>query len=315
MFGYNNIIEKGEPQVKEPIDSCLDNFHELPPYTQRNVEGSDCIVVEHFLSDEECDAIVEACEGVGYTYWHQMNHEEQRDEAKSNEKTNSVRIVDTIEATFPRLSDVLTKRVMEIVRLEPKRFSPQMDNAEALFERDIEGTWMPHALSPNLLLGKYNAGGHFMPHVDGSTIVDLNTRSMYTLLVYLNDVDSGGETFLLSGDQCSVTYLDPQTNTLRGNPDARTGAIKPKKGSAAFFYHSLLHEGAPVLAGVKYICRADLLYRRTPPILTAPEDVKAFELYENARLEESKGNVMEACRMFQKVRNLSRGVAELYQLD
>lgn len=155
-----------------------------------------------------------------------------------------------------------------------------------------------------------------MPHIDGSTIVDLNTRSMYTLLIYLNDVNVGGETFLLSGDQCKITKMDEKDHTLRGREEARISAIKPAKGTAAFFYHNLLHEAAPVGEGeVKYICRADLLYQRDPPILTSTEDQEAFELYERSRIEESKGNALEACKMFQKIRTISRGVAELYLID
>lgn len=315
MFSYNNIIEKGEPAEKDCIDTCLDSFHTLPPFAQHSLPGVDCIEVENFLSHEECDALIAAAEKVGYSYWHQKNHDDRNGEEKSDEKTKAVRIVDTIEASFPRLSQLLTDRIAKVAELVPKAFSPDMENADELFERDLVGEWKPYKLSDNLLLGRYHPGGHFMPHIDGSTIVDLNTRSMYTLLIYLNDVEEGGETYLLSGDQCNSTYFDEESKSLRGKHEARAGAVHPKKGSAAFFYHSLLHEASPVIAGQKYICRADLLYKRTPPILTAPDDLKAFQLYEKARITESEGNAMEACKMFQRVRSLSRGVAELYQLD
>lgn len=318
MFSYNNIIEKGEPPVKDPIEKCLDECvqEDCSKASQFRVPGADCIVVENFLSDEECDAIINACESVGYTYWRQRHHNEDEESSTASEKeSKEVRVVNTIEGRFPKLSQRLTERILSAVHLDPKVFHEDMECAEDLYERDLEGEWIPHALSENLLMGRYGPGGHFMPHVDGSTIEDLNTRSMYTLLIYLNDVVDGGETFLLSGDQCKVTVLDEKTNTLRGNPEARIGAVKPKKGSAAFFYHSLLHEASPVGSGFKYICRADLLYRRNPPILTAPKDVEAFALYEKARILESSGKAGEACEMFQRIRRLSRGVAELYQLD
>lgn len=315
MFSYNNIIEKGEPDDIQPIEEALEQLKsekENPIVSQQKLLGADCIVVDNFLSADECDAIVHACETVGFTFWAQKNH---YDEKEHDENTETVRNVDTIEAKFPKLSSVLTDRIQKIVNLEPKFFSPEMELADELFERDLVGEWRPYSLSENLLLGRYHPGGHFMPHIDGSTIVDLNTRSMYTLLVYLNDVEEGGETFLLSGDQCKVTSFDVESGTLRGNKESRIGCVYPRKGSAAFFYHSLLHEGAPVVRGVKYICRADLLYRRHPPILASPKDVEAFRLYEKARMEESNGNVVEACKMFQLVRKISRGVAELYQID
>lgn len=154
-----------------------------------------------------------------------------------------------------------------------------------------------------------------MPHVDGSTIVDLNTRSFYTLLIYLNDCPAGGHTYMFAGEQCNVMFLDKDTHKYRGGEANRVGDVRPKKGRAAFFYYSLLHEGAPVEEGLKYICRADLLYRRTPAVLDTPKDREAFELFQQARVAESNGDAMRACEMFRRVGKLSKGVAALYQLD
>lgn len=317
MFSYNNIIEKGEPEHKEVIDHALDGMTEVPQPTLVPMgDGStDCIVLENVLTHEECDLLVQACEKVGYSFWHQKDHNDVDGEAKCDEASKAVRVVDTIEANFPHLSAKLYERVSRVVNLDPKTFAPDMANADDLYERDIEGTWVPHALSENLLFGRYHPGGHFMPHVDGSTIVDLNTRSFYTLLIYLNDVPQGGETFVFSGEQCRVMYLDQEDHKYRGSAAQRVGAVHPRKGSAAFFYYSLLHEGAPVREGTKYICRADLLYRRTPAIFTSEVDIKAFDLYQEARLAESSGDAQRACQLFRRVGKLSKGVAALYQID
>lgn len=154
-----------------------------------------------------------------------------------------------------------------------------------------------------------------MPHVDGSTVVDLNTRSFYTLLVYLNDCPAGGHTYLFAGDSCHVTFLDEQSHKYRGSAESRVGAVQPKTGRAALFYYNLLHEAAPVQEGLKYICRADVLYRRVPPILDSPMDREAFELYQAARSMEANGDAMGACEAFRRVRKLSEGVAALYQIN
>ncbi|KPI89348.1 hypothetical protein ABL78_1577 [Leptomonas seymouri] len=317
MFSYNNIIEKGEPDDKEIIDHALDEMTEVPEPTLVPMgDGStDCIVLENVLTHEECDQLIKACERVGYSFWHQKNHNDVDGEANCSDASKAVRVVDTIEANFPHLSAKLYERISRVVNLEPKVFTEDMPNADELYERDIEGTWVPHALSENLLFGRYHPGGHFMPHVDGSTIVDLNTRSFYTLLLYLNDVPHGGETFIFSGEQCKVMYLDEKSHTYRGCAAQRVGAVHPKKGSAAFFYYSLLHEAAPVEEGQKYICRADLLYRRTPAIYTSEADIKAFNLYQEARLAESSGDAQRACELFQRVGKLSKGVAAIYQID
>lgn len=318
MFSYNNIVEKGAPADRDIIDKALsDAAHGSAPssVTQSRADPRvDCVVVDNFLSPEECDVLMAACEKTGYSFWRQLVHADTDGESTCDEASKAVRVVDTIEASFPTLSRTIYERIAAVVDLQPKSFAPNMPDAD-LYERDIEGTWVPHALSENLLFGRYSPGGHFMPHVDGSVIADLNTRSFYTLLIYLNDCPAGGETYLFSGDQFEVMFLDREANKYRGSTESRVAAVTPKKGRVAFFYYNLLHEGAPVGEGLKYICRADLLYRRTPAILDGPKDREAFALYEKARILESSGKAMQACEMFQRIRKLSLGVAELYQID
>lgn len=317
MIRYNNIVEKGEPENKAIIDHALDDMAEAPQPTlvPMGDSSTDCIVLENLLTDEECDLLIAACEKVGYSFWHQKNHSDADGEATCDDASKAVRVVDTIEANFPHLSAKLYERISRVVNLGPKTFTADMPHADELYERDIEGTWVPHALSENLLFGRYHSGGHFMPHVDGTTIVDLNTRSFYTLLIYLNDVPRGGETFVFAGEQSKVMYLDEKSHKYRGSAAQRVGAVRPKKGSAAFFYYSLLHEAAPVEEGQKYICRADLLYRRIPAIFTSEADMKAFNVYQEARLAESNGDAQRACELFQRVGKLSKGVAAIYQID
>lgn len=37
--------------------------------------------------------------------------------------------------------------------------------------------------------------------------------------------------------------------------------VAPTAGTALLFRHRVLHEGAPVAAGVKYVLRTDVMYR------------------------------------------------------
>ncbi|HSG70719.1 MAG TPA: hypothetical protein VLA12_09915, partial [Planctomycetaceae bacterium] len=63
----------------------------------------------------------------------------------------------------------------------------------------------------------------------------------YQDLVYLNDDFEGGETNFI---------VEPEVS------------IKPETGMGLMFQHPLLHEGAEVTSGVKYVARTDLMYRR-----------------------------------------------------
>jgi len=54
------------------------------------------------------------------------------------------------------------------------------------YSKELEGTWVAIGLNPNMLFNRYPEGGHFSPHTDGYTIIDFNTRSMYSTLVRQN---------------------------------------------------------------------------------------------------------------------------------
>lgn len=86
---------------------------------------------------------------------------------------------------------------------------------------------------------RYKPGQRFAPHYDGAFVRDDREQSLVSFLVYLNEDFVGGETnFLELG---------------------RT--IVPRAGMALPFQHRLLHEGAEVREGCKYVLRSDLMYR------------------------------------------------------
>jgi prolyl 4-hydroxylase len=96
----------------------------------------------------------------------------------------------------------------------------------------------------NLQLVYYPIGGYFKPHHDATKNTDVDTivkSREYTLLIYLNDVEEGGETVF--------PYLNLE--------------IKPKKGKGILFrtlddndriIEESLHGGKPVIKGEKWIC-------------------------------------------------------------
>lgn len=95
----------------------------------------------------------------------------------------------------------------------------------------------------NLQIVYYPIGGFFNPHYDATPLTsDSSTKYReYTLIIYLNDVEEGGETYF------PVIDLN----------------IKPKKGKAILFrtindnkeiIEEALHTGKPVIKGEKWIC-------------------------------------------------------------
>lgn len=84
---------------------------------------------------------------------------------------------------------------------------------------------------------KYEPGQRFKRHIDGRFKRNELEESRVTFMVYLNSDCEGGE-----------TAFDEVT-------------IVPQAGMALCFVHELKHEGRPVMSGVKYVLRSDIMYR------------------------------------------------------
>lgn len=82
---------------------------------------------------------------------------------------------------------------------------------------------------------RYQEGEFVAPHRDASRRISDSAWSNLTLVIYLNDEFEGG----------STTF--PQQGVT----------VNPELGKAVLFEHSLMHEGAIVSKGLKYIVRTD----------------------------------------------------------
>jgi len=100
--------------------------------------------------------------------------------------------------------------------------------------------WRSVGLNERLRLYRYRPGQAFRWHADGPFVRGAEERSLYTLLVFLDAPERGGQT------------------EFHGAPP-----IIPKPGLALLFWHPLLHQGAEVEAGEKHVLRTDVMFRRT----------------------------------------------------
>ncbi|MCA9173685.1 MAG: 2OG-Fe(II) oxygenase [Planctomycetales bacterium] len=100
------------------------------------------------------------------------------------------------------------------------------------------GPWRACGVNERLRYYRYEAGQQFDWHFDGYFERENGQRSQLTFLVYLNDGFAGGHTAF---DRVSV---------------------EPREGLALCFVHAILHKGEPVLDGVKYVLRTDVMYQR-----------------------------------------------------
>ncbi|KAG3034646.1 hypothetical protein PC121_g4988 [Phytophthora cactorum] len=149
-----------------------------------------------------------------------------------------------------RDNDRLLVRLPAFAELLWKRLQPHVP-------AEYEGM---HAvgLNPAIRFYRYNTGQRFGCHVDQSDVDRITGyHSRFTVLVYLNDsTDSdlqGGNT---------IFYV----NEAGAKEEKVVLSVAPETGSALVHGHGdrcLLHEGALVTRGAKYLLRTDVMYSRT----------------------------------------------------
>jgi predicted 2-oxoglutarate/Fe(II)-dependent dioxygenase YbiX len=93
-------------------------------------------------------------------------------------------------------------------------------------------------LNERLRFYRYEPGQKFAAHVDGYYRRPNGEQSLLTWMIYLNENFTGGATKFYGADV----------------------EVKPETGMMLVFRHALLHEGAEVESGRKYVLRSDIMF-------------------------------------------------------
>ncbi|ETO29871.1 hypothetical protein RFI_07249 [Reticulomyxa filosa] len=172
--------------------------------------------VSNIWSEEECKHYIEATETMGY---------ESIDWEYAPEYRNCQRVLTLSETVskdlWLRLRKHLTKEAVDFVR--PFGFGN-------------EGVWIPLGINAALRFTKYGKGHYFKPHRDGSFVHDANLRSVYTVMIYLNEDFEGGETRFF--------HTHKNERYLTSN-DFDAFHVRPATGTCLIFNHDV--------SGTKYI--------------------------------------------------------------
>ncbi|KAL1527074.1 hypothetical protein AB1Y20_015757 [Prymnesium parvum] len=285
---------------QEAPPTCLSVLLATLPPLRPGDEPLDGVVLEHLLTREECARLVDNAEASGFSFW---------DAAGEQARSQAIRNAHTVEFEDAALCAALWERLRPFV---PERVDIREDQPR--YESDLGGNWKASGLNTHLLVNRYGPGGHFAPHVDGSTIVNFNRRSLYTVLVYLNDCVEGGSTQLLREEQGNATEIAADGARV-AREDHVLYEVQPACGRAVMYWHQVLHAGKRVGdKNIKYCLRTDVMYDRDPPMCTEPDDVLAFELYEKARELDAAGHAMDALPLFKRAAKLSEGIAKAYRI-
>ena len=293
-------VEKACAEDAKPFDDAVERRgDEATTSARRCASPLDAFVARDVLTATECERLVDAARRSGrLSFWHE-------DAEARNRK--SFRNADTVEVMSKTIAEALWARLKPHVTPEITIEEDETHGAGA------RGRWVARGVNEHLLFNRYSGRGHFSPHTDGATIEDFNTRSFYSVLVYLNDCARGGETSMFAppSDFEPSKFVRDEDDRYRWPDEWIADAAPCARGTALVFRQDIPHEGAPVGEGaVKFIIRTDVMYAREPPAFADAVGAEAYALHKRAVDAETSGDAMEAMRLFRHCRRLCPAYAD-----
>lgn len=123
-------------------------------------------------------------------------------------------------------------------------------------------------INPLMRFISYNNGGMLVPHYDYPFIKDENVLSLYTLVIYLTDNETGATRFIheigaeRGKNLDDFTYEQACDFNQFSTPENFILKNKPKRLTAALFPHYMLHDCENVIGEHKLIIRTDIMYEK-----------------------------------------------------
>lgn len=204
------------------------------------------------LTPNECNEIIENLS--------RKNFEEMSNKYDSQTRNNSrlVIIDDQLGRTLWRRLKFSNKLHKLIENTKPLGFN-------------VQGEWKMNGINPAMRINKYKKGHFFAPHKDAQYAPNGDERSLFSLIIYLNDSYKQGETkfyFPKSKSKSDIKGL-----TVKEEIQAYGGlengyeciTVKPKQGYAVLFTHNLLHEAVSARTRNsidRFVLRTDVIVKR-----------------------------------------------------
>jgi hypothetical protein len=186
-------------------------------------DRDDLFVVHDFLSPAECEHFIARSEAAGFgdAPINQLGGPAVRKDVRNNDR----------------------------VMIDDPALAAEWWERARPFVPEARGQWRASGLNERFRFYRYQPGQRFHWHFDGRYERSPLEESALTFMVYLNEGFGGGATEF---------DLDPRGGTVE--PASLTRVI-PRAGMLLVFTHGVLHQGAMVTAGTKYVARSDVMYR------------------------------------------------------
>lgn len=224
-IAHHTVSESKHDEIEDLEDDRKDQWTEAISWEPR------AFVYHNFLSKKECEYLINLAKP-------NMEKSSVVDNETGKSKDSRVR---TSSGTFlPRGGDKIIRKIEQ---------------------RIADYTFIPVEYGEGLQVLHYEVGQKYEPHFD-YFLDEFNTKNggqrVATLLMYLSDVEEGGETVFpnAKGNHSAVPWWNKLSECGKSGL-----SVKPKMGDALFFWSlkpdatldpSSLHGGCPVIAGNKW---------------------------------------------------------------
>jgi hypothetical protein len=130
----------------------------------------------------------------------------------------------------------------------------------------------------------------------------------------LNDIPigSGGGTKFYHDEAVNKLHQDASSGRWTAEQQLCFEEVHPKAGRLLYFDQRYVHEGvSPLNEYEKYIIRTDIMYSRTPALLTGDNDRLAFEWQMQAEQLAEEGDIDTSISLFKRAYKLSPELSKI----
>ncbi|EFC44555.1 predicted protein [Naegleria gruberi] len=152
---------------------------------------------------------------------------------------------------------------------------------------DNNGKWIPIELSECLRFNRYKEGNFFKPHMDSHFVRNDNERSIFTILIYLDDSPYGTTFWKKIPDETNEELASTKMNFKK------LLTVQPKAGSIAIFNHDIYHSGDFVNEGYKYVVRTEMIFKRIDPESVYRQDYRETAEFQKVKQLVDESNQLE----------------------
>jgi len=263
MFSVGNVIRAGFVSPVQFDNKAANDFieyynkHYVLCHINEDVnigkvtENDKIKVIEHLISDKEAKMFMDVfmtSSKVQANVHGRLNNMDTVHNGSDRVSWYSVELADML---FQRLNGIVEKLVVS-----DDHTIPGKDGA----------IYRAVGVNPLMRFISYHNGGMLVPHYDYPFVKDDNILSLWTLVIYLTDNETGATRFIkeIGAERgksledftydaaCDFNQFSTPENFILKN--------KPKRLAAALFPHYMLHDCENVLGEHKLIIRTDIMY-------------------------------------------------------